>query len=61
MSLFAVSLIVIDFRYEVDRGIRSREVFGDAQGFGVVVHVAELVWKNGFRTDWKSDWWWDES
>ena len=40
MGLFAVSLVVVDFRYEVDGRIGTGEVFGDAQGFGIVVHVA---------------------
>ena len=40
MGLFAVSLVVVDFRYEIDRRIGTRKVFGNAQGFGIVVHVA---------------------
>lgn len=61
MGLFAVALVIVYFGNEVDGRVGAGEVFGYTEGFGVVVYIAELAWKDRFGAGWECDRWWDES
>lgn len=40
VGLLAIALVVIYFGNKVDGGVGTGEVFGDTEGFGIVVYVA---------------------